>query len=301
MPYRIKHHQHLSEEIRRIAEEQIERAIGELDDKNAARASTVHQVRKRCKKVRAVLRLVRMRLDDDGTFKRENAWFRDAASGLSFIRDAAGLIETYDRLMTYFSEQIDRSNFGNIRRQLTIRHQEIADHGIDGQIVELRERMQAGHERVSEWAKRIESFDDLVPGMKETYQRGRQAMSAAYDDPTPELFHEWRKRTKYHWYHCRLLQGVWPAVMKTREAELSRLADFLGEDHDLSVFREALTRVDDPLASGSTLEALLGLIDQRREELRKQAEPLGGRLFAEKPKHFTRRIRSYGKEWIHHE
>lgn len=86
-------------------------------------------------------------------------------------------------------------------------------------------------------------------------------------------------------------------MMKARTSELSRLADFLGDEHDLSVFRETLTQEDDPFVGGPTLEALLGLIDQRRDELRKEAAPLGGRLFAEKPKHLIRRINGYAKIW----
>ncbi len=301
MPYQVKQPNQLSEEIRRIVQEQIERAIREIDDGKLAPEEVVHQVRKRCKKVRAVLRLGRGCLDDDGIFKRENAWFRDAARGLSFARDAAALIKTYDRLMTHFSEQVDRPKFGSIRRKLTMRHQEIAGCDIDSHLVEFRERMVTGLDRVSKWAKSVERSKDLASGMEQTYRRGREAMSAAYDDPSPERFHEWRKRTKYHWYHCRLLEGAWPAVMKARKTELSRLADFLGDEHDLTVFRETLTLKEDPLASPSTLKAVLGLIDQRRKELRTEADPLGKRLFAEKPKHLTRRIRSYANQWIHQE
>lgn len=45
--------------MRRIAAEQIERAIAEIDDTGLDRHETVHQVRKRCKKVRGLVRLVR--------------------------------------------------------------------------------------------------------------------------------------------------------------------------------------------------------------------------------------------------
>jgi len=63
MPYRFKRGQSIDTEVRRIVREQIDRAVGEIDDGDLDRHETVHQVSKRCKKVRAVLRVV----DPDNT------------------------------------------------------------------------------------------------------------------------------------------------------------------------------------------------------------------------------------------
>ena len=48
MPYRIKQPGHLDDEFRRVVEEQLGRAIREIDDKELDRNETIHQVRKRC-------------------------------------------------------------------------------------------------------------------------------------------------------------------------------------------------------------------------------------------------------------
>jgi len=299
MPYRIKETQTLAEEIQRIAEEQIDRAIGEIDDASLSRHKTVHQVRKRCKKLRGLLRLLRGPLDEEDLFDRENARYRDAARELSHVRDAEALIETYDRLMEHFGDQVDRSAFGTIRRRLTLRRQEIADHEteLDATLGEFRETLVAGRSSVPEWARQAEDFDSLLPGLAKTYRRGRRAMTVAYDDPSPEAFHEWRKRTKYHRYHCRLLRQLWPPVMKAWQAQVSELADFLGDAHDLSVFHKTLGREARDFGDGKTLEALFALIERRRVTLREEASPLGKRVFAEKPKHLTRRIRCWGEAW----
>jgi hypothetical protein len=45
--------------VRRIAVDQIDAAIAELDDKALDVHETVHQIRKRCKKLRGLIRLVR--------------------------------------------------------------------------------------------------------------------------------------------------------------------------------------------------------------------------------------------------
>ena len=78
-----------------------------------------------------------------------------------------------------------------------------------------------------------------------------------------------------------------------RRDEAHRLGDLLGDHHNLSVFRDALEDSPQAFAKEATVAALVAIIDRRRVELETQAEPLGSRLFAEKPKHFVRRLGSY--------
>lgn len=299
MPYRFQSGNNPSEEIRRIAEEQVDRAIGEIESPSLDRHAVVHQVRKRCKKLRAILRLLRGPLDEDDTFDRENARYRDAARRLSPIRDAEALIETYDRLMDHFSEETERQAFGPIRRQLTLRRQEIAgdDTKLDRQLRSFRKAVEEGRRQIAQWADRARDFSDLAPGLKKSYRRGIKAMKAAFAEPSSGRFHEWRKRTKYHWYHCRLLQEMWPPVMKARRDEADRLADLLGNAHDLSVFQKTLAGEADSFGNLETTEAILGLAYQRRESLRGEAKPLGERLFAEKPGHLGGSWGTYWETW----
>ncbi len=59
MAYRLKQSESVMEGVRRIGEEQIAEAIDELRDECIARHQAVHQVRKRFKRMRGLLRLVR--------------------------------------------------------------------------------------------------------------------------------------------------------------------------------------------------------------------------------------------------
>ncbi|MFW6346768.1 MAG: hypothetical protein ACOC0M_10635, partial [Halomonas sp.] len=54
----------------------------------------IHQVRRRCKKVRALLRLVRS--SNRPLYERENAAYRDAARRVADLRETTGLIEAFD-------------------------------------------------------------------------------------------------------------------------------------------------------------------------------------------------------------
>ena len=86
----------IDEAVRQIAAEQIDKAIAEIDDADLTAHETVHQVRKRCKKLRALARLVRPGFP---SYKKENAFFRDLARGLSGARDAQVMCDAYNRLV----------------------------------------------------------------------------------------------------------------------------------------------------------------------------------------------------------
>src|SRR5882757_1483145 len=83
--------------LRRIAREQIAKALEALDGKTLS-DDAVHSARKELKKARASLRLLRDALGD-AVYKRENAALRDAARPLSEVRDAKVLLDTLDRVV----------------------------------------------------------------------------------------------------------------------------------------------------------------------------------------------------------
>ena len=86
MAFRIRNGDHLAKEVRRIARKQVEGALAVLREGDHADPETVHELRKHCKKLRALLRLVRPALGD--VYAVENAHFRDMAQWLSPLRDA---------------------------------------------------------------------------------------------------------------------------------------------------------------------------------------------------------------------
>ena len=297
MTFRILEDESVETGIKRIAGEQIDKAIGELTDEALGPHETVHQVRKRCKKIRGVIRLVRPRFEE--IYRFENAWFRDAARTLSYLRDAEAMIETYDDLMKVFDEQIDRSAFASVRRALTLRRRHIAEDRLDleERLEKFLAAMREARARVDAWPLEAEGFDGIDAGLSKTYRRGRKAMMLAYREPSTEQFHEWRKRVKYYRYHTRLLRDLWKPVMKKYYSEVKELSDILGDDHDLAVFRQTL--LDNPQEFGGKrdIQALVGLIDRRRAQLQAQARPLGERIYAEKPKRLARRLGCYWEAW----
>lgn len=208
MPYRFKTGKDATREVRRIVHEQIDRAIHELTSDELPRDEVVHQVRKRCKKIRGVLRLARPGLGS--VYKTENAWYRDAARRLSDVRDAEVLVETLDGLFEHFGDQVDASEFAPARRALIERRDAAAGRGaeLDRAMMAFLAELRLARERVNDWPLKGTGLAVIAEGLRKTYARGRKDMRVAYEKPTDEAFHEWRKRVKYHWYHVRLLKEM---------------------------------------------------------------------------------------------
>ncbi|HJL46216.1 MAG TPA: CHAD domain-containing protein, partial [Polyangiaceae bacterium LLY-WYZ-15_(1-7)] len=104
--------------VRRVAREQLEKALDEA--KSPVIADAVHDLRKRAKKVRALLRLVRKAAPE--LYARENARVRDAQGLLSSFRDAAALVETFDELLAEpFGAALDDARLKGLRKALAHR------------------------------------------------------------------------------------------------------------------------------------------------------------------------------------
>ncbi len=283
--------------IKRVVSEEISQAIKEIDNPRLKRSEAIHEVRKHCKKIRGLLRLVRREFEE--TYQFENGWFRDAAKGLAELRDAEAIIETYDSLMDKFSDQVDRRAFAPMRRALTLRRKKIMEEtgDLSQKLKQLRTHMEKAARRVAAWKLKVKEFDGIEGGLVATYRRARKTLVTAYDEPSAENFHEWRKQAKYHDYHMRLLRELWKPVMRSLSKQTDDLSDLLGDDHNLDVLHKMLLKSPKKYGKKRDIQVLLGLIDRSSAELRMEAHSVGARIFAEKPKTFGRRFSDYWEAW----
>lgn len=277
------------DELRRIARVQIDRALGELDGGDRHRA--VHVVRKRGKKIRALLRLVRPAAP--ALYRRENAALRDAMRRIAADRDAGVAVVTYDDLLARFSEDGMAEELAPVRAALAQRRAGLLGEELDTRLHAIRTDLMAARERVGDWALEGDGFDVLGGGVAKTYGRARAGMEEAYADATSPAFHAWRRRAKYHRYHLRLLQDAWPPVLEAHRRQVHELTDRLGDDHDLATLRQDLVAEPDRFAGERLVAALCGLLDRRRAELQAAAHGIGRRCFAEEPEHLVARLRTY--------
>lgn len=283
----------LADGVRRIVGEQIDQALAELrGETDGSRDEEVHSARKRCKRLRALLRLVRDRLGVD-VYRYENVAVRDAARRLSPVRDAHVLVLTLDDVAT--DQPLDAAAVRELRGQLKAAHDRVRRQMLyRGTAAEQAiEELSAVQDRSGRWPIDELDVEDLRSGLARVYRRGHRRMAEAYEAPSPERFHEWRKRVKYLWHHLELLEPAWPRPLDALARETHELSDLLGDEHDRTVLEEWLRAHPGAVADQQAERVLRAVLDEQRAELRAAAQPLGAKIYAETPEQFTGRLSRY--------
>ena len=292
MAYRFKLDEPVPAGIKRIVREEIESAVRQLSGKGEGDLDeAIHEARKSMKKIRGVLRLMRGELGD--IYGMENAHFGDIGRELSQFRDAGASIETFDALRKRYRGEMDGRMLASIRRRLKAsKRQAEQQAGIAAVLTRMAAALRQLAPSVSRWPLAKDGFPAIAPGLEATFRDGQKAMARARKHPLPENYHEWRKRVKAHWYHIRLLEGVWDGAMPAYEKRLKDLETWLGEDHNLVVLEEKIRAAPGAYGRAPEIALFVRLIGKHRKELRGDALALGARTYGEKPRQFTRRMRS---------
>ncbi|WP_217913982.1 CHAD domain-containing protein [Miltoncostaea marina] len=291
MAFRLDPSAPIPDEVRRLAREELEAAVAALrEPDHLGLSASVHDARKRCKKVRGLLRLARPR--PKRALRAADRGVRDAARAISPLRDAHATLATWDDLVAaVHGEDAPAPGLAQVRAPLAARAS--AAGGEDA-----RERTAAAAGLLAEVAAGVGDWriDDrpeaLVDGMRRTYRDARRALRAAPGAAGDEVLHELRRQAKYGWHQVGLLHAVAPSVLAPLEARLKDLADALGDDHDLAVIRELVAGGSAGLGERAAADAL-AIIDPVRADLQDRALRLAARLYAETPTAFARRMAAY--------
>jgi hypothetical protein len=290
MTYRFKLQEPIADGVRRIGLEQIDIAAAKLAGKKDDPAVAIHDARRCLKRLRALLRLVRPGVAET-TYRRETDRLVGIGRMLAGARDLHVMQQTLGKLETRFGP-LPNGAAAQVRKLLA-----------QGRIG----RRRAGEDTKRQALSRLEqasrlfggravgaiTLEHIAEGLEDTYRKARKAFRHAYEKPSDEAFHAWRKKVQLHWRHMSLLSRGWPEAMSARAGEAKELSRLLGEDHDYSVL---LAFAGEPGASRlepGDLEALAERYRACQADLRAQAKPRGERLFAERPDDLKERVTLY--------
>lgn len=295
MPYQLKARETFSTGIKRIAAEELSGALRGLRGGTAGGdGGTIHDTRKRFKKLRALLRLARNDLSRK-RYREANILLRDAGRELSELRDAQVLVETLEALAKRFPDEVYQQAFEEVRKTLLSR-QQLAEVQEDVLTDEVAAKVVTLEDKTAHW--RVgDTWDSVEPALGQAYERGLVGFKEAYRHPSDDTFHEWRKGVKDLWYHLRILNPLWPKVLNELAAQASTLADLLGNEHDFAVLSQTLAAEPEAFGSVKEVKRIQKLLETHREEIRAEARLLGLRLYADKPKRFTKRFGAYWQAW----
>jgi CHAD domain-containing protein len=295
--YRLLEGEPVAPGMKRVITARVDDAVAQLrGEAGTDPGEAVHEARKDSKKIRSALRLVRAAIGDE-VWRLENDHYRDCARKLSDFRDAEILVEALNELAERFGIRA-RERSARLRQELDRENRAAGEGGaIERAMATAAAELEQGRVRVGSIPLEGDGWELIGPGIHRSYRRGRKRLRAVEEQATVTNLHELRKRVKDLWYQLRLIRDADPELIGPLADHAHDLSDHLGDDHDLALLREQVQRragaFDDPADQRHLLEE----IDQRRGELQFAAISLGRRIYADKPKRFTKRVERRWEAW----
>jgi CHAD domain-containing protein len=256
-----------------------------LADPELTDADAVHEVRKALKRWRALLRLLDRPLGEQADQMRTEA--RELMRALSGARDAQSALDALHGLRKT-DVPFSPKSMDTIRQRLT----DIRDAAEETSFTKtMRDRLSRYLDyatlSLDRWPLKAIDFDTVADALTSTYRRARQLLPESWPSAEPEHLHDLRRRVVEHRHQMDLIEPLWPRLAKVWAEEAQRLRNQLGACQDLAVLAN-FTAPHQPLAPWRS--RLAPVIEARRAAHLKTSARLSGRLFAEKPKAFRRRI-----------
>jgi CHAD domain-containing protein len=266
-----------------VAQDILAEARAALD--NPAETDAVHDYRKAMKRWRAYLRLLEPLIGAEADRLRGEA--RDLARRLAGTRDIQAMLDALADVEKA-DPPLSKTSLATMRRRIEEAPRTQATATLTPALrVELRAALARAGQAITAWPLDGADFADIAAALGRHYRRARRALPAAWDDVEAEALHQLRQRVVAHRYQMELVEPLWPRLGKLWVAEAQRLRERLGAHQDLVVL-ERLTAPHQLLARWRS--RLQPLIEQRKAAHIAAANRLAGRLFAERPRAFRRRL-----------
>lgn len=246
------------------------------------RAKAIHTSRKAFKRARAFVRVARPGLGDE-VARRDNAVLREAGVRLSGARDAEVMVETLDALVAK-SKHLDAGHVAGLRAALVRTRDDayVRVRAERGSIVDVLNQIDGAALEIAGWSLGDAPAKELAAGLDRILRKGRKALRVATHETGEErieAMHELRKRSKDLWHASELLELADPPQFRKLQKRAHKLADHLGDDHDLAVLAERAAEAGPGVfADEHDAEVLAAAIEARHQKLERKALKLAAEI-----------------------
>ncbi|TVS05191.1 MAG: CHAD domain-containing protein [Rhodobacteraceae bacterium] len=280
--------------LQRVLSECVQKGLAEAQRTDAI--PTVHELRKRTKEVRGLLRLLHPGL---AGAKSLDHCLRDASRGLSETRDLEVMSVQFDALTAKLR---DPNRFAGLRWQIFDEFANRCHFEHVDALTEYISCFQDIEREFEEFALDGKASHLLWNGIFSTYRKAQglhvqaEASLAGDFDATP--FHEMRKRVKHHWYQARFLARIRPKKMALHIKRIDDLGEALGDHNDFDVLMEFLDSCD--ALSREDIEAreiFRGHLMARRRKLATYALKLADKALARPPEKLVATWQDWWRDW----
>jgi CHAD domain-containing protein len=278
MSYRIKKGERLAAAFGRIAAEEIDVAMSQLDRRNPGEG--IHNSRKALKRLRALLRSLRVAFP--GRFRAENRHIADAGRKFSPLRDVHVQLRALQELGS-------RGAAGRRTRRLLLHRQSEIQRSTPALRRTVKEMLRASSQNIATWPLAKAKPQDLGRSLVRVFKQGRREFKAACKRGSAECLHEWRKKAKLLGYGLELIKEIGPGKVSKLIECLDALSESLGDDHDLFMVGKALGS-DKLSRQAGDYHALVRRIRARRRKLQKRSFKIGRIVYAERPGNFKKKL-----------
>jgi CHAD domain-containing protein len=274
-------------ELRAVARFILADARAAIEDRKRVEAVAVHDFRAAMKSWRAYLRLIEPFLDAEDRHWRTDA--RDMARLLSGARDAqAALDAVADAEGHSASHRLSSQSWETIRSKL----EELRSSAETASLTKtMRSRISSALDRadaaLERWPLDDLTFSDVAESLCEGYRRARHLLPDDWRAASAHELHELRQRVVVHRYQMEIVEPLWPRLGRSWVREAQKLRIRLGSFQDLAVLAR-YAEPHQPLARWRS--RLQSVVSQRQAEHVAVARRIAGRLFAERPKAFRKRL-----------
>lgn len=287
MAYLIRAGFPAADEVRRVLRAQNGHALMLLDAWHDDPVAHIHRTRRTCKKIRALLRLLRR--DFPYVWSVENAFYRDLQRSLAWARDAEASVEALGALRAEVHEPRVLESLDMLRESLAARaRREAGEHCglLASRIGEARTALETAGRRLARLPLDGLRRRDLRRGARRELRLcARRYAQAATTEPTGDALHALRKAVKYAAFQQRLLGAADDVDRAAVLARLDALATHLGHGQDRVVLGAVLRAQPDSLCVDTHLQRLRRLVDAAHARSVAEALALGATLFADATSH----------------
>jgi CHAD domain-containing protein len=283
----LRPQQAVGQGLRDVARHILAEGRTAVEDKKRVEAVAIHDFRAAMKSWRAFLRLVEPHLHAEERHWRTEA--RDLARMLAGARDAqAALDAVADAEHHAPSHRLSTQSWDTIRVKLEDLRSSAETASLTNSIrTRISAALDRAEARIERWPLDSLTFFDVADGLRADYRRARHLIPDDWRAASAQDLHELRQRVVIHRYQMELVEPLWPRLGRSWVREAQKLRNRLGKIQDLAVLAR-YAEPHQPLARWRS--RLQSVISQRQAQHIAVSRRIAGRLFAEKPKSFRRRL-----------
>lgn len=283
MVFRLREKETIGPGLIRLVADQLEKAVRQLDTLTPDPEAAIHKVRQRCKRARAIFRLLRAPLGP-ARYESLSALVRDTGRALAGVRDAD--------VMLAWARDFARTDTDWLPIACELERRRLDQCGpvSDEPALLVQSAVTLNRVRVELLEARLPPLDQaqLHRALRRDYRRARHRLPEPDLSLQSENWHNFRKAVKTHGLQLEVFRRLLPVSFRHYRKDLLALGELLGCEHDLHVL--ANTLAGSPDAFGEGLQRCHWTLNERRRQYQSDALVLGQRLFRESPGKFVKHL-----------